>query len=309
MDYLRRGLWALSRAWRANSMSGHFGAPLVAVELLKRDRTDLDPAALNGLQHELDLMMADGEPWFDAAKADITLAELFEDAPLEGEPVPIEPLVEALGGSVDALRESGHNVIFAALALRGLKQRPELATAAMVDGLRRLLVLFQDSGPGRAHYGQERQWADPRSIPLADDPEPYRDELDMVDRTLQALIGHVAERRQGLGDWHHVINHAAAVVDLRRLGYEELAARGRVSHREHLSRFLALPDLIEELGPRHQAPSDPYTRGYWAWDGIERGSALLSHRPKTIYGFNILGSATDDDDLIAAGREALRYLM
>ncbi len=309
MDYLQLGLVALSRAHRANSMSGHLGAPLVAVELLLADLPDLASEVADGLHHELDLIMAGEESWFEPDKAGVTVAEIFEDRLVDGDPVPLDPLPASLAKSIDELRQSGHNVIFTALALRGLRLRPELATAGLVDGIRRLLDLFRTTGPGRAYLGADKGWVDPRSLPLGDDPEPYADETDMVHRTLEALVAHASSQRQGLGGLHHIINHAAALVDLRRLGYGDLAERGRPVHREHVRRWVALPDLSDELGARTLSTHDPLTPAFWSASELDRGSALLSHRPKTIYGFEVLASAATDSQRVAAARPALRYLV
>lgn len=308
MDYLQRGLLALSRAYRANAMSGHLGAALVAVELVLADHPELPGEVADGLHREADLLMHGDESWYDPVQAGISIAELFGDAQPEGAPVRVGTLPTALEASIDEVRESGHNVIFAALALRGLAARPELVTAGMVDGLQRLLDLFRHAGAGRAYLSKDR-WVDPHTLTLPPDAGPYTDEHDLVHRTMDALIAHAAEHRQGVGSLYHVINHAAALVDLRRLGYAELATRGWAAQREHLRMWAALPDLSDELGGRVRSPEDPRTAAFWARDDLRRDSALLSHRVKTIYGYHVLASATDDDERIAAGWEAVRYLM
>lgn len=307
MDYLKRGLLALSRAHRANTMSGHFGAALVATELLLIDHPELPSGVVDALHGELDRLMSGEESWFNPDSAEVTVPGMFEDAPVEGEPVPVAGLAAVLGESMDQLRQSGHNVIFGALTLRGLHQRPELATAELVDGIQQLFQMFCTTGPGRTYLSAEK-WVDPRQVPLEDDPEPYTDEADLVRRTLDLVREHATDTRRTLGSQHHIINHAAALVDLRRLGYAELGEQGLPIHRDHIRWWLNSPELSAELGSRKASTADAITAEYWANADLDRGSALLSHRPKTIYGFEILASATGDEKLVAEARQGLKYL-
>ncbi len=50
-------------------------------------------------------------------------------------------------------RQSGHNVIFATLAIRALHGHPEYATPSIVEGIRKLAETFNGAVPGRGYYG------------------------------------------------------------------------------------------------------------------------------------------------------------
>ena len=65
----------------------------------------------------------------------------------QGDP---EDMVLALSRHGQQLKQSGHNTIFAALALRALKDHPELATQKIVHGLKRLMQQFDQAPPARA---------------------------------------------------------------------------------------------------------------------------------------------------------------
>lgn len=141
--YLVKGLNAMARAHRISAMAGHLGASLVAGYFIGRQRPDLDPEVYRGIEGDLDQVMA-GESVFGAKMtktAKLADAELFEPFPKEkpNESL-IDGIAEALAKNIKTPRESGHNVIFAAIAIHALKERPEFATASVIDGIRKLVT-------------------------------------------------------------------------------------------------------------------------------------------------------------------------
>ena len=128
--------------------------------------------------------------WFDPEKAGITIRELFEPFPQEQSDVNQIPLLlEQLSKNIDRTRESGHNVIFTAIAIRALQDHPQYATPSIVQGISKLIARFNDRGPGRGYYGEERGWilGNDMSLPADDDYPLYTDQLDLVDRTMNEL--------------------------------------------------------------------------------------------------------------------------
>jgi len=309
--YLRRGLSAMARAWRANTMAGHPGAALVAGCCFADVHGDLDARVYSGIEGELDRIIAGEELWFDPDAVGMTISELFEpfpDAPSHS--AATDAIADALSGSIGALRQSGHNVIFAALAIKALREHPQHATSEIATGICRLIEGFQGGNPGRLYFGEERGWIGGDEVPPPDGDTPlYADEQAMVDAVADELIDTASENRRGCGGLWHIVNHAAALVELSRLGYGALARRGYAAHQHHLQLWGVLPDLTAELGPMVCAEHDPRTPEYWATGELRRDSALLTHRIKTLYGFHTLTGLVDSATKRERAEGALLYLM
>ena len=87
--------------------------------------------------------------------------ELFAPIPSESpQEAGIPAIAEALSGNIDKARESGHNAIFAAIAIRALHDHSQFATPTILEGIRRLIEGFDNATPGRGYYGKERGWID-----------------------------------------------------------------------------------------------------------------------------------------------------
>ena len=308
--YLKQGLAALSRAHHINAMAGHMGAALLAGHLLMSEEPDLPPPVNDGIDRELARVVAGASVFGPKADAVITNAELFAPypAPELAPPGAVGGIAGALAANIDRLRASGHNVIFAALALRALVRYPDAALRDVVAGTVALTGTFDTIGAGYARLGVDAALVRAETVDFdADDGIPAYDTLaGMVDAVLDQLIATAHLRKQGVGGLWHVINHAAALVDLDALGYGDLARRGLRAHRRHLRIWAALPALGEETPVDH----DPYTAAYWAEPELERGRAKLTHRVKTLYGFQRLSLAFPGSPARRSrARRRLRYLM
>jgi hypothetical protein len=311
-QYLYKGLCGLARAHQANSMAGHLGAAVVAGYFYGEEHPDLDDQVVAAVQDELERIIAGDEAlWFDPAKAGVTIAQLFEPFPDEPpRPEQIPTIAQALLPNVDQLRESGHNVIFASIALRALHDHPQHARPSIIEGVVRLIQGFDNAKPGRAYYGKERGWIigdDPSAPP--DDLPMYEDEQAMATAVIDELIRSASLHRQGYGGLFHVINHATALTELSRFGYRDLARRGLAAHHHHLRLWRSLPDLSEELGQLQRAEFDPRNPEYWRRDGKSQWSAHLTHRVKTLYGFFSLLRYIEDADQRRQAEEQFLYLM
>jgi hypothetical protein len=131
----------------------------------------------------------------------------------------------------------------------------------------------------------------------------------MANTVLDELIQRASHRRVGFGGLWHVINHAAALAELARHGYPELALSGLAAHYQHLSLFKTLPDVTGEFGPETPAAHDPRTPVFWQPDTIRRERAHLTHRIKTLYAFDVLKGLVEDDAKRDQANDKLRYLM
>ena len=157
-EYLYQGLCGLARVHRANTMAGHLGAAVVAGYFLGEDHPDFAEEVHSAVEKELDRIIRGEESlWFDSTKAGITAAELFEPFPDERpREEQIATIAEALSANIDKTRQSGHNVIFAAIAIRALHDHPRYATPSIIEGIRKLVEGFHGAVPGRGYYGKQR---------------------------------------------------------------------------------------------------------------------------------------------------------
>ena len=315
-SYLLKGLNALARAHRMSAMAGHLGASLVAGSFIRKQRPDLDPKVYKGIEGDLDRVMA-GKSVFGSKmtkNSKITDSELFEAFPKEK---PNESLVdgiaEALAKNIKTLRESGHNVIFAAIAIHALKERPDFATPSIVDGIRKLIGLFDNARPGSGYYGKAKGRITGNKITLPDGNDgtpPYTDVKGMVEAVLDEIINQDPKVHiQGYGGLVHVNNHAAAITDLAQYGYPELVPAAIASHRQHLRLWRNLPNVADEFGPAPYAEFNPFTSAYWTSDKVSYDHALLTHRAITMFDFDELAEAIDDERKEKLAYDKLRYMM
>ncbi len=319
-SYLQMGLNALARAHLMSAMAGHLGASLVAGSFIKKQRPDLDPQVYKGIEGDLDRVLG-GESVFGSRmtkKSKIADAELFEDFPKEkADESLIDGIAEALAKNVGSPRESGHNVIFASIAIHALKERPEFATPSIVHGIRKLIGLFDQAHPGSGYYGKTKGRIRGNQIILPegdagdDSSTPaYTNVKGMVNAVLDEIINQDPKvHKQGYGGLVHVNNHAAAITDLAQFGYPELALAAIASHLQHLRLWRNLPNVADELGPSPYSDFNPYTSAYWTSGEVPYDRALLTHRVKTMFGFDELTQASDDARKEQLAYEKLRYLM
>lgn len=310
--YLHKGLCGLANAHRASTLAGHLGAAVVAGYFFGEDQSDLDAAVYRGIEGELDRIIRGEEAiWFNAKKAGISVGELFEPLPKER---PQEELIltiaEALSQNVDQTRQSGHNVIFAAIAVRGLHDHPQYATPTAITGIRKLIEGFDNASPGRGYYGQEKGWLEGKaSLPNDDSFPPYKDLPEMANVVIDELIDTASVRRQGFGGLWHIINHAAGIIELSQFGYESLARQSLAAHRHHVRLWRSLPDVEAELGAVKKADHDPRQPEFWTTGTLKRDQARLTHRIKTLYGFFTLLRFVQDEVKREQAEDSLLYLM
>jgi len=313
-DYLRKGVNALARAHHVSNMAGHLGAAFVAAYFVGEQHPDLDVAVARGIESDLDRIMRGQSVFGTKPRKNVKLTDpqLFEDFPkqLPDERL-IERIAEALSRNISEPRESGHNVIFASIALRALHGHPQLATPDVVDGIAKLIAGFDNATPGSGYYGKPkgRIRGNKITLPDADDVPAYDDLEGMATAVMDRLIAQdAAVHRQGYGGLVHINNHAAAIAELARLGYDTLIAPAIRAHRRHLRLWANLPDLADELGPVKRSTHTPDEPAYWAGN-VPDDRALLTHRVKTMYGFDELADVLENDARRARAHEQLRLLM
>jgi hypothetical protein len=311
--YLYQGLCGMARAHQASNMAGHLGAAVAAGYFIGEELPDLDDQVYAGVERDLDRIMAGDESiWFDADKAGISIAELFQQIPVEDQPrTETTPITDALAGNIDGLREAGHNVIFSSIAIRALHDHPQYATAGMVGGIEKLIAGFDGQGPGPGYFGQDKGWIPGDEVEPGEETDfpAYRDLPHMAEVVIDELIRSGSVRRRGFGGLFHVINHAAALTELSRFGFGDLAQRGLPAHHRHIRLFRSLPDVSDEKGPLKAAEHDPRTPEFWRGPDSTQWSGHLTHRIKTIYGFFTLLRFIESADKRKQAESRFLYLM
>ncbi|MDF1852829.1 MAG: hypothetical protein P1U85_18475 [Verrucomicrobiales bacterium] len=314
-DYLSKGLNALARAHRMSSMAGHLGASLIAGYFVGEQRPDLEPEVYRGIEDDLERVMR-GESVFGkkmSKNSKLADPEMFEPFPKQKpDETLVDGIAEELEKSIAQPRQSGHNVIFASLAIRALREHPEFATPAVVDGILKLMALFVDATPGSGYYGKDRGRIQGSKItlPEEDGTAEYDDIEGMAIAIFDEAIALKPEtHRIGYGGLVHVINHAAAIADLGEFGYPELVPRAVRSHRHHLRLWRSLPNVADEKGPMQVSRFTAHTAAYWTSGTIPYDRALLTHRVKTLFGFDELAATVDEEAKEKAAYDKLRFLM
>lgn len=314
-SYLQRGWLGLARSPQAGSMAGHLGASLLAGYYFGEMNPDLDPAIYEFVSNDLDRITAGEEAiWFNPAKSGITVEEMFatgqKDDPLMSSDAAARQIARELTSTNTVLRQSGHNIIFGSLALRALTDHPELATQSTVDGVVRLMKQFRGVRAGRGNFGEAEGWKMSGDLDLSGVEDPAYETVGMMaEVTLDELIAMAQIRTQGFGGLFHLIDHAAALIECRELGFPELTSQGLQAHRQHVKYLRMLPDLSAELGPVKKSTFSPIEPEYWDRKDSSQYSAFLTHRIKVLYGFTVVSGAVEDRAKVAAARDAFQYLM
>ena len=311
-DYLYKGICGLANAQKAGTMAGHLGAAVVAGYFIGEDQSDLPDEVFKGIEGELDRVTRGEEAiWFNAKKAGVTPTDLFKPFS-KGKPTKnaVKSIAAALQKNVGQTRQSGHNIIFATIALRALHDHAEFATPQIVAGIRTLVEGFNNVHPGRGYYGKKRGWLSGNQVELKPDNQfpAYKSIAQMVNVTVTELIATASKRKQGFGGLWHIINHAAAITELGQYGYKRVAEIALPAHHDHIRLWRSLPDVEQELGAVTKSEHDPREPKYWK-GMLKRDQARLTHRIKTLYGFFTLLRYVEDGTIKKKAEDAFLYLM
>ena len=284
---LLQGLTGLSQAIHWNRMSGHPPAAVIAAAFFCQEN-ELSPDVQNEIQRIVDRLVSGSDSiWYKQNGQPVTNEALFTfratGTPDEKQ---IARIAHALEGSIADCRDSGHNTIFASLALKALHTAPEIALPSIIDGIVKLLQDFEGRGPGYAHVPGQDRLVDPRELPVPEDldlPE-YTSTADMI----SVVCSHVKPRHftaRGLGGPIHVIDHAVGLLDLEALGYSALVRQGLGAHYQHLKDVVELPPFpVDENTSRAPNLLDPRSKDYWDAGITIRDQGGIEHRLKFLYG-------------------------
>lgn len=313
-EYLYKGLCGMARAHQANStMVGHLGAAVVAGYFFGEEKADLDQRVYTAVENELErIMRGDESIWYDQKKAGIAIPELFPPLAKQApDPKQADLIANSLANNIGKTRQSGHNVIFASLAIRALHDHPEHATVELMSGIGKLIAGFNKAGPGRGYFGKEEGWKNGNEVVLKDGDgvPPYDSLQEMAEVIVAELIRSAGVRRQGFGGLFHLINHAAALIELGKYGHGDLAQAGIPSHRHHLRLWKSLPDVEAELGALAKSQQKPQEPAYWSLKKSAQWSGWLTHRIKTLFGFSVVSDLIKDPAQQRKAEDQFLYLM
>ncbi len=255
---VRLGLNGLARAHELNYFTdGHRGASLVAAHLLCVDN-DLDEQTSSRIVELFDLNWASSK-----------LCKPFPEA--DPDPAGIHKIGVALAEGGEVLREVGHNVIFAMLAIKAFRMVPTAATRERVDGVCALVRSF-------------KPWHDIEPDPEVD-PPPFTDTAAAAQFILREADTAI-DRFMGFGQGFagHMLTFGQALVELAAMGEVELAEGCRTAFRKYVTVTRRGPEPDSRRIPDHK-PSKlrPNDSAYWNNRGDK--AVDIGHVFKYPYGY------------------------
>ncbi len=264
------GINALARAHESNYFAdGHRGAAMISAHLLCNDNA-LDEATRSRITELFDIN------W---AKSKLCLP--FPDG--DPDPKAIEKVGLALADGGAVLREVGHNVIFATLAIKAFRIIPEAATRERVDGVCALIRSF-------------KPWHDIE--PDADvDPPPFTEESaasKFVLREASAAIDRFTGFGQGFAG--HMLTFGQSLVELAAMGDVEWAESCRTAFRKYVTVTRRGPDSDSRRIPDHQ-PNKLRPNEAEYWQQREDKAVGIGHVFKYPYGYYDLLKRANDPQL------------
>lgn len=273
------GMNALARSPEMNYFAdGHRGASMISAYLLCEEN-NLPPAVLARMTE-----------MFDVNWAKTKLCASFP----EGEPDPkaIEKVGFALLEGGEVLREVGHNVIFASLAIKAFRTMPQLATKERVEGVCQLVRSF-------------KPWRDIE--PDAEVDPPHFSDESAASKFILQEASNAIDRFHGFGQGFagHMLTFGQALVELAEMGNEELAEGCRTAFRKYVTVTRQGPeDDARSIADHRPSKLRPNKLEYWQ----KRGDRTLGigHVFKYPYGYYYLLEKANDP-LLAESLDAKAY--
>jgi hypothetical protein len=225
-------------------------------------------------------------------------APLFENIPQGSEaPDAGTRILQSLGGAISAYRTGsagGHNVIYAAMALKVHREFPGLFDEPVVQGICDLISAC-DSGEEESYTSD-----DLREFPGFIEAQKVADVIDNV----------LYDLNRDVGFHMHIMTHGQGLLELDRLGHGRVAvaaARAHLAHAISCQRWKTTVDLKDWSRVR-PASHSPLTPEYWKeeaavanWHG--------GHSFKYVYSFFEIKRAFPNHPMIAEGERSLQWAL
>jgi hypothetical protein len=217
------------------------------------------------------------------------------------DPELIGALVKDLDAGIDTLRRSGHNIIFANICLKALRDVPEAATPERVNGLRTMVRSFGTRKAARPPMKNTDGFVD------------LRDETRFIHFVFEEYLKALDLYLNGQGHHGfagHLLTVGHALLELRRMGYKETADKGVEAYWHFVRQARDGADLGgNKVGAAPAKPPTPLLREYWTEQGKRKtGQIVSSHLIKYPYSFFALARELRDDALKQRLLEKLYYL-
>jgi hypothetical protein len=235
-------------------------------------------------------------------EARLLKSQIYAPRPQEkADPELVADLVKDLDAGVTRLRRSGHNIIFANISLKTLREVPEAATPERVAGLRKMVQSF-GAGKGAGPGLNDRD----TFVDLGDETKfvhfVFEEYLKALDLYLHGRGHH--------GFAGHLLTVGHALLELKRLGYRETADKGVEAYWQFVQQARDGADLGgEKVGEAPPQPPTPLAREYWVGQGRRAAGAIVSsHLIKYPYSFFALAKELRDEDLKQRLLDTIYYL-
>jgi hypothetical protein len=235
-------------------------------------------------------------------EARLLKSRIYAPRPEEkADPELVSTLVKDLDAGISRLRRSGHNIIFANISLKTLREVPEAATPGRVAGLRRMVRSF-GAGKGGGPAPKKRD----TFVHLSDETKfvhfVFEEYLKALDLYLHGKGHH--------GFAGHLLTVGPALLELKRAVYAETAQKGVGAYWEFVQQARDGADLggekVQDAPPK---PSSPLAHEYWVKQGRHAAGAIVSsHLIKYPYSFFALAKGLRDEDLKRRLLDNIYYL-
>lgn len=254
-SYLELGVTGMARAATAGWFGGHYGAALLAGYYMNREH-DLPEHVKAGIERTCEAYRLQHPEWFlpldPQEEADVSL---------------MDQVVAGLAQNVAELRTSGHGLALGVLALKALRERPDLIRPSVVAGLVTLLKATTEDRATR--YFGIANYFEVTEADVANFVPPYDTTAEMAERTFDELHtvipGRVIDgvRYHFAGEVVHSVTHAQALTDLERFGYQELVSAGIRNHRVQLYLDRQIPAFVLEEEVKEPAFEQIFSPAFW----------------------------------------------
>ncbi|GED27751.1 hypothetical protein BAG01nite_38530 [Brevibacillus agri] len=254
-SYLELGVVGMARAAQAGWFGGHYGAALLAGYYMDREH-ELPEHVKAGIERTCEAFRRLQPEWF---------APLGQEE--QADPALLQQVVDGLTQNVKQLRTSGHGLALGVLALKALRDRPDLVRPSVVAGLVEMLKKTTEDRPTR-YWGIDSYFA-VTTADVAEEVAPYDTTEEMARRTFAELHtvvpGRVidGQRYHFAGEIVHGVTHAQALTDLERFGYGELVQAGMVNHRIQTYLNRQMPEFVLADEVKEPAFTEIFSPAYW----------------------------------------------
>ncbi|MBM83427.1 MAG: hypothetical protein CMJ78_22950 [Planctomycetaceae bacterium] len=228
---------------------------------------------------------------FSFVQKTLLTSSIYKPRPKEmAAPELVDGLVKDLDAGIVNLRRGGHNIIFATLCLKALKDVPEAATPQRIDGLRKMVAAFGKSN------GRERPTVNDGTLVDMQDKTKFvafifKEYLNALDLYLNGKGHH--------GFAGHILTAGHALLELSRLGHPEIARKGTSAYWQLVQQARAGADRggrrVKDGPPKSPTPLD---QDYWSGKTSRRPREVVSsHLIKYPYSFYALAKDLRDEEL------------